>query len=112
MSDLPSDVITWFNANRAHISVNGILEGRLDMSILKKHQLTMTPNGAFFTTAFQGFLPKLMEEYYADRKKYKKEMLKYEKLLETDKDNESHKLNRTKNDNFQKAKKITLNAAY
>lgn len=112
MSDLPPEVITWFNLNRAHISVNSILDGQLDTSILKKHQLTMTPNGAFFTTARQGFLPKLMEMYYADRKKYKKEMLKYEKLLEADKSNEAYKLERTKNDNFQKAKKITLNAAY
>lgn len=112
MSDLPVEVITWFNANRANISVNRILDGKLDMSILKQYKLTMTPNGAFFTTAFQGFLPKLMETYYADRKKYKKEMLKYEKLIEADKENEEYKLQRTKNDNFQKAKKVTLNAAY
>lgn len=112
MSNLPAEVIIWFNQNRANISVNGILDGKLDMSILKEYKLTMTPNGAFFTTAFQGFLPKLMEMYYADRKKYKKEMLKYEKLIESDKDNEEYKLLRTKNDNFQKAKKVTLNAAY
>jgi len=111
-SDLPPEVITWFNSNRAFISVNGILDGKLDLSILKQHQLTMTPNGAFFTTKFQGFLPRLMEKYYADRKKYKKEMLKYEKLLEADKNNETYKSERTKNDNFQKAKKVTLNAAY
>lgn len=112
MSDLPPDVITWFQENRHLISVNGFLDGKLDMSILKQHNLLVAPNGVFFRTDFQGFLPKLMESYYEDRKHYKKEMLKYEKLIEGDKDNKAYHDARTKNANFQSAKKITLNSAY
>jgi DNA polymerase elongation subunit (family B) len=110
--DLPQEVLDWFTANRHNISVNGFLEGKVDTTILKKYQMTMTPNGVFFSTKVQGFLPKLMESYYEDRKKYKKEMLKYEKLLESDKENKEYRDLRTKNSNFQSAKKITLNSAY
>ncbi|MFM7978002.1 MAG: hypothetical protein ACKPKO_01690, partial [Candidatus Fonsibacter sp.] len=38
--------------------------------------VTITPNGQFFRTDIQGFLPKMLEEMYEDRKKFKKLMLK------------------------------------
>jgi DNA polymerase elongation subunit (family B) len=42
----------------------------------------MTPNGQFFRTDIRGFLPKMMEEMYEARKKFKKLMIKYQQELE------------------------------
>ncbi len=56
------------------VSVEKMLEKKVDTSSLK--DVTVTPNGQFFRTDVQGFLPKMMEEMYEDRKKFKKMMLK------------------------------------
>jgi DNA polymerase elongation subunit (family B) len=77
--------------------------------------VTLTPNGQFFRTDIQGFLPRMMEEMYEDRKKFKKLMLqaKQEYEIETD---ESKKYEIAKRiaryDNIQLAKKVSLNSAY
>jgi DNA polymerase elongation subunit (family B) len=76
---------------------------------------TITPNGQFFRTDKQGFLPRMMEEMYEDRKKFKKMMLevKQKYVDETDpkKKNEYSKLVARYN-NLQLAKKVSLNSAY
>ena len=76
---------------------------------------TMTPNGAKFRTDAQGFLPKLMQQFYDDRKIFKKQMLKHEQELvhETDpaKKFELQKKISSLN-NLQMARKISLNSAY
>jgi DNA polymerase elongation subunit (family B) len=56
------------------INVEGLLNKKIDTSVLSG--VTLTPNGQFFRTDFQGFLPKMMEEMYENRKKFKKMMLK------------------------------------
>ena len=65
------------------ISVEKLLKKQLDTS--KLEGATLTPNGQFFTTVKQGFLPKMMGEMYEDRKKFKKMMLvakqEYENVL-------------------------------
>ncbi len=44
------------------VSVEKMLEKKVDTSSLK--DVTVTPNGQFFRTDVQGFLPKMMEEMY------------------------------------------------
>jgi len=81
----------------------------------KLEGVTLTPNGQFFRTDVQGFLPKMMEEMYDDRKKFKKMMLKAQQEYENEKD-ESKKYDIEKRiarfNNLQLAKKLSLNSAY
>jgi DNA polymerase elongation subunit (family B) len=95
------------------ISVEKLLNKKLDTSKLKG--ATLTPNGQFFTTTKQGFLPKMMAEMYEDRKKFKKMMLKAKQEYEDETD-ESKKYDIEKRiaryDNLQLAKKVSLNSAY
>jgi DNA polymerase elongation subunit (family B) len=65
------------------VDVNKLLSKSVDTS--KLVNATITPNGQFFRTDIQGFLPKMMEEMYEDRSKFKKMMLaakqEYENVL-------------------------------
>jgi len=94
-------------------SVESLLNRKLDTSVLKN--VTITPNGQFFCTDKQGFLPAMMIEMYDDRKKFKKEMLKSQQEYENEKDpakrKEIEKLIARYN-NLQLAKKVSLNSAY
>ena len=95
------------------VSVDKLLSKSVDLSELKG--VTITPNGQFFRTDFQGFLPKMMEEMYTDRKKYKKLMLQAKQEYENETD-ESKKYEIEKRiakyNNIQLAKKVSLNSAY
>jgi DNA polymerase elongation subunit (family B) len=95
------------------VSVDKLLDKKLDLSGLK--DVTLTPNGQFFRTDKQGFLPKMLEEMYEDRKKFKKLMLKAKQDYENETD-ESKKYEIEKRisryDNLQLAKKVGLNSAY
>ena len=95
------------------VDVNKLLEKKVDLSKLKG--ATITPNGQFFRTDFQGFLPKMMEEMYDDRSKFKKLMLKAKQEYENETD-ESKKYaiesRIAKYNNIQLAKKVSLNSAY
>ena len=62
------------------VSVDKLISKQIDLSDLKG--VTLTPNGQFFKTEKQGFLPKMLEEMYEDRKKYKKLMLHSEQEYE------------------------------
>jgi len=76
---------------------------------------TLTPNGQFFRTDKQGFLPAMMEEMYEDRKKFKKLYLQAKQEYENERD-ESKKYEIEKRiaryNNLQLAKKVSLNSAY
>ena len=95
------------------VNVDKLLLKSVNLSNLSG--VTLTPNGQFFRTDIQGFLPRMMEEMYEDRKKFKKLMLqaKQEYEIETD---ESKKYEIAKRiaryDNIQLAKKVSLNSAY
>ncbi len=95
------------------VSVDKLLKKQIDTS--KLEGATLTPNGQFFRTDFQGFLPKMMEEMYEDRKKFKKLMLqaKQEYQNETD-DSKKYEIEKriAKYNNIQLAKKVSLNSAY
>ena len=95
------------------VSVEKLLKKQIDISSLTG--ATITPNGQFFRTDIQGFLPAMMEEMYQDRKKFKKMMLNASQELENETD-ESKKYEIEKRiakfNNIQLAKKVSLNSAY
>jgi DNA polymerase elongation subunit (family B) len=95
------------------VSVEKMLYKQVDTSRLDN--VTLTPNGQFFRTDFQGFLPKMLEEMYEDRKKFKKLMLvakqEYENEMDDSKKYEIEKRIARYN-NLQLAKKVGLNSAY
>ena len=95
------------------VSVDKMLSKQVDTS--KLFGVTLTPNGQFFRTDKQGFLPKMMEEMYIDRSKFKKLMLKAKQDYENETD-ESKKYDIEKRiaryNNLQLAKKVSLNSAY
>lgn len=111
----PHDVNKILRAGIGSVSVDSLLNEEHDLSMLKKYNLTMTPNGQFFRTDVQGFLPKMLQGMYNERKAYKQKMLEAETnaLKATTpeekrrwKDEQSHyKL-------LQNAMKVTLNSAY
>jgi DNA polymerase elongation subunit (family B) len=65
------------------VNVNKMLSKSVDIS--KLQGATLTPNGQFFRTDIKGFLPKMLEEIYDDRTKFKRLMLtakqEYENVL-------------------------------
>ena len=95
------------------VSVEKMLYKQVDTS--KLNNVTLTPNGQFFRTDFQGFLPKMLEEMYEDRKKFKKLMLvaKQDYENETD-DSKKYEIEKriARYNNLQLAKKVGLNSAY
>jgi DNA polymerase elongation subunit (family B) len=95
------------------VSVDRLLKKGIDTSQLQ--DATLTPNGQFFRTDIQGFLPKMMEEMYTDRSKFKKMMLQAKQEYENEKDpNKLYEIEKriAKYNNIQLAKKVSLNSAY
>ena len=94
-----------------NVSIDDLLDEKVDTSMLKDK--TLTPNGHFFSTEKQGFLPELMETMYNDRSRYKKMMIEAQKELQTatgDKFEIEKRISRY--NNLQLAKKVSLNSAY
>ena len=95
------------------VSVDKLLLKSVNLSNLT--DCTFTPNGQFFRTDKQGFLPKMMAEMYEDRKKFKKMMLTAKQDYENERD-DSKKYEIEKRiarfNNLQLAKKVSLNSAY
>jgi DNA polymerase elongation subunit (family B) len=104
-----------FHSEITKVNVDMMLNKKIDTSFLKPMQCTLTPNGQLFRSDRQGFLPKMLEEMYIDRKKYKKLMLASKQDYENEKDPikklEIEKLV-ARYDNLQLAKKVSLNSAY
>ena len=95
------------------VSVEKMLNKQVDTSKLKG--ATLTPNGQFFATNQQGFLPKMMEEMYSDRSKFKKMMLAAKQEYENEpEENKKYEIEKriAKYNNIQLAKKVSLNSAY
>ena len=95
------------------VSVDKLLTKSVNLSNMSGY--TITPNGQFFRTDKQGFLPKMLEEMYIDRSKFKQMMIQAKKDYEVETD--SFKRKELKNkiaryDNLQLAKKVSLNSAY
>ncbi len=95
------------------VTVDKLINKEIDLSELKG--VTITPNGQFFRTDKQGFLPKMLEEMYVDRSKFKKLMIQAKKDYEVETDLFKRKELKNKiarYDNLQLAKKVSLNSAY
>lgn len=116
--DYPDDLRDFIASNT--INVENLLNEKLDLSILKKYNLAMTPNGQFFRRDVEGFMPKITRKMFADRQRYKNEMKNYKKALE--KLHTSQKKDRLEEikleamisrfENLQLAKKVCLNSLY
>jgi len=95
------------------VSVDKMLLKTVNLSNLSG--CTITPNGQFFRTDIQGFLPKMLEEMYEDRKKFKKLMLQAQQEKENEKDkSKQYEIEKriARYNNLQLAKKVSLNSAY
>ena len=95
------------------VSVDKLLTKEVNLDKLKG--ATITPNGQFFRTDKQGFLPKMLEEMYIDRSKFKQMMIQAKKDYEVEADPFKRKELKNKiarYDNLQLAKKVSLNSAY
>ena len=95
------------------VDVEKLLGKKVDTS--KLDGVTMTPNGQFFRTDIQGFIPKMLEEMYEDRKKFKKLMIKCQQDYQTETDESKKKELENliaRYNNLQLAKKVSLNSAY
>jgi len=105
--ELPADIQKLKN----EITVDNLLNRKIDSSILKKYNLCMAANGHFFRRDIHGFLPKMMQNMYDDRVQYKKQMI--DALIEYEKNKTKAISNRVdKFKNLQMAKKVSLNSAY
>ncbi len=91
--------------------IGGLYNNENIKDFMNKHNVTVCGSGAMYTKDFQGFLPKLMENMYNDRVKWKTQMIeaqkKYQKTPTKELEYEIAKCN-----NMQMAKKIQLNSAY
>jgi len=97
------------------ITVEKMLHKQIDLSALEGLNVTMTPNGQFFRTDIQGFLPRMLEEMYNDRKKFKKMMLEAKQQYVNEHDEKKKfEISKTvaKYKNIELAKKVGLNSAY
>jgi DNA polymerase elongation subunit (family B) len=88
------------------------------MRDVKLRSESLAANGVTFRKDRQGFLPKLMETMYEERKMYKKKMLECKaELKNLPKDTPKEKVTELKNliskyHNFQLVRKIQLNSAF
>ena len=98
------------------IDVDGVL-GETDLceknlTKLKKQNFSVAANGVCFRKDRLGFMPELMEKFYAERKHYKKLMIEAQKKKQKDPNNEELDFEIAKYHNFQLVRKIQLNSAY
>jgi DNA polymerase elongation subunit (family B) len=100
---------------RNEVNIDSLLERKPDLTVLRKHNLTLTPNGHFFRRDIHGFLPELMEIMFNQRKQFKDLMLvaQQKKEVETDKEKARElEWEIARCNNLQMAIKICLNSAY
>ena len=93
------------------VTVDGLLEGKYDLSSLKEKNYSMTANGQCFTNDKLGYMPEIVQKFFDDRQKYKKLMLKAKQDL-IDTGDDKYKNDISKYNNFQMARKIQLNSLY
>lgn len=98
-----------------YFDIDAILNGAWnDLAIraeMKNHNVSIAATGYMFNKDSQGFLPKMMERIYEDRKQWKNRMLDAKQENEN---NPSSKLEATiaQCNSMQMAKKIQMNSAY
>ncbi|MDX1532684.1 MAG: DNA polymerase domain-containing protein [Nitrosopumilaceae archaeon] len=96
--------------------VDKLLESKINTDVLKKYNLSMAANGAFYKTDKQSFLSELMEQVYSLRKQYKSKMKDAKKKVqagkESGKDVSKYETQVVQYDNLQMGMKILLNSLY
>jgi DNA polymerase elongation subunit (family B) len=98
-----------------NVSIDSLLNQEVNTSILKVANVTLAPNGQFFSKERYGFLPELMETMYNDRSAYKKKAIEAKKELEKETDyTKRYDIEKriARYNNLQLAKKVSLNSAY
>ena len=85
---------------------------RQNLKKLKQQNFSVAANGVCFRKDRLGFMPELMEKFYAERKHYKKLMIEAQKKKQQNPDDESLDFEIAKYHNFQLVRKIQLNSAY
>jgi len=90
-------------------TIDKILNKELTFEMYKDY--AVCANGAMFRKDIRGFMPKLMEKMYAERKIYKKKMLQAKQEYEKNPTKQLEK-DIAKYNNFQMARKIALNSCY
>ena len=101
--------------SRNRVNVDNLLNQEINTSPLKTANVTLTPNGQFFTKERHGFLPEIMETMYNDRAAYKKKAIAAKKELEKETDSaKRYEIEKriARYNNLQLAKKVSLNSAY
>ena len=96
------------------ISVDKMLNNEVDTSMLEEGYC-VTPNGQFFRTDKQGFLPEMLEEMYDNRKRFKRMMLDAKQEYENEKNpSKLYEIEKkiAKYNNLQLAKKLGLNSCF
>ena len=93
-------------------TVDKLLAQEIDTSYAKRRDLSMTANGWCYRRDVKGFMPELMEQMYANRSKFKKQMLGVQQKYEHDKGNNDLRKEISRLNNLQMAMKIALNSAY
>ena len=97
------------------VSIDTLLNREVNTSVLETANVTLTPNGQFFTKERHGFLPEIMESMYNDRSAYKKKAIAAKKELEKETDPiKRFEIEKriARYNNLQLAKKVSLNSAY
>jgi DNA polymerase elongation subunit (family B) len=93
-------------------TVDKLLAREIDTSYAHKRDLSLTANGWCYRKDIKGFMPELMEQMYANRSKFKKQMLGVQQKYEHDKGNNDLRKEISRLNNLQMAMKIALNSAY
>lgn len=97
------------------ISVSSLLERNINLDKLKEINVALAPNRQFFRTNIRGFVPKIIERLFNERKVYKAKMLEYQKEFESCVDNEEKiKLNGliARFRALEQSKKLVANSIY
>lgn len=96
-------------------TIDQLLDGEIDNSYVKQHNLAMAANGQLFRRDRMSFFAELMDKFYNQRKKFKKLALDSKKALQSCTDDaavRNHERQIAKYDTMQMAYKIALNSAY
>jgi DNA polymerase elongation subunit (family B) len=103
---------TYLDGTRKFVTQDMVLNDQFENT---DPDISVCANGACFTNKKLGIIPEIIDEYYTNRKKIKKEMLRVEQEIENEKDPERKKdLKREANQlhNSQMAIKIAMNSLY
>jgi DNA polymerase elongation subunit (family B) len=99
-------------SEKLSVTVDRLLNQEIDTSYCHKRDLALTANGWTYRKDIKGFMPELMETMYANRSKFKKQMLRVQQEYEKDKSQKHLLKDISRLNNLQMAMKIALNSAY